>query len=491
MRFNSAIAILMLQTNLSESKEFIDFAMIPILKAMLCSIIIITTILLWNYYWKHGLASRVGKCLRLNNRVVVCIVGGLLALSAYYTPLRIVQCIRGNDMYWMRLTSMPDASTIVTYYYGFMDSVFNPEIRELDKLAATIEKTSVNKDNAKKEFVIVYVIGESFGRGRSSLFGYPMETNPNMKLEMDNGSLMVYDNVVSHSSQTINVYRYMLSMCDILGDSGFVEYPLLPSILKKCGYYVSYYDNQSVLNSAKIDFGCTFFLSNKDVQQQSIDEYNKANEDYDGTFTLVYQPRKDCARSLTIYHLMGQHVDYKSRYPADFAKFSAADYSSFGYTNDQAEKMAEYDNATRYNDYVLSKIIDNLRNDIAIMVYAPDHGDEIYDYRDCVGRYLNFPEESIRLLFEVPVMIWVSDKYKELYPDEVEMLRKNEHKAIYNSDLSHTILDIAGIETESFRPDLSLLRDGDGRTNRRILQNNFEYDANRDKIRSYKMRYEK
>lgn len=491
-RFNSVIAILMLQTNIMESREFIGFAMVPIVKAAICSVALVIFFLLWNFVWKRGCAVKIGKTLRLDNRVVVCIVGSALALSIFYSPLRLWKCFKTYDRYWKRMSPMSDASTHAVYFFAIKDSVFNPEMREMDKLAQTIADTDVQNARSKDELAIVYVIGESFGRSRSSLYGYPMDTNPYMTSEMNDSSLVLFDNVVAPSSRTIDVFRYMLSTCDILGDKGFVEYPLLPSLMKKSGYYVSYYDNQSVLNSAKFDFGCTFFLSNYDVQKQSIDDYNAGSETYDGEFVSVYSPHKDSVRNLTIYHIMGQHVDFKQRYPEDFAKFSARDYSQYKYyTEEQAEMVAEYDNATLYNDYVLSKIIDNLRDDVAIVVYAPDHGEEVYDYRDAMGRQLIFPEESIRLLFEVPVMIWVSDRFKDQYPEDVEMLRKNTHKAIYNSDLSHTILDLAGIETESFRPDLSLLRAGDGRTDRRILQSNFEYDANRDKVRSVRMRYEK
>lgn len=491
VRFNSIVAILILQTNFAESKEFVDFAMIPILKAATCSTAIVVFFLSWNAFWKRGWSVSIAKCLRLNNRVVVCFVGVGLTLSIFYTPLRLSQCIKTYHEHWARLFPMSDASTIVVYYYALKDSFFNPEVRELDKLVQALDDETIDMTQAKDELEVVYVIGESFGRSRTSLHGYPLNTNPNMSLERDRGSLMFFDNVVSPSQRTIDVYRTMLSMNDILGDKSFIEYPLFLSIMKKCGYHVSYYDNQSVVNSVKMDFGCTSFLSNKSVQQQSIDDYNESREEYDGTFVSVYPLRKHNDCNLTIYHLMGQHSVFKGRYPEDFAKFSAADYSPFGYyTEEQAETVAEYDNATLYNDYVLSKIIDKLRDDVAIMVYAPDHGEEVYDYRNSMGRYLKYPDESIRLYFEVPVMIWVSDKFKELYPEQVDMLRKNTHKAIYNSDLPHTILDIAGIGAESFRPDLSLLRDGVGRTNRRILSNNYEYDANREKIRSYKMRYE-
>ena len=490
-RFGSAIAVLFLQTNLSESREFISFAIIPVLKALLSSALIIATALCWAHYWRKGLADKLYRRLRLDNAWIETGIGCILALSVIYSPLRLRQCMEAYKYDTGRLGPMHDTCAAVTYYYAFVDSVFNPKIQDLDILIKTNSEVSVQRSDSVPELSIVYVIGESYGRSRSSLFGYPFETNPRMKKEMGDSALFIFDNVIAPFSQTNQVYRQLLSTSDILSDTPFVESPLLPAVLKKGNYFVAYYDNQSVLNNSTFDFSSTYFLCDKDIQQQSIDVTNDCKQQHDIPFYYANLPDTDKSLSLTIYHLMGQHVACKARYPADSTYFSANDYINLGYyTEKQAQAVAEYDNATRYNDQFLAKVIDGLRDKIAIMVYTPDHGDEIYDYRDHIGRELNFPIESIRLLFEVPVMIWVSDKYKQLYPEKVEMLRANVHKAIYNCDLPHTILDAAGIETESFRPYLSLFRAGNGRTDRRIIQNGYEYDANRQQIDSFKMRYE-
>ncbi len=491
-RFNSVIAVLFMQTNTAEATEFINFAIEPISKALAANVAIAGFFALLDYAWRKNPGKKLPGLCRLNKKFVGCGIGAVFAFSVVYSPYFCIKAAGLHTEYWEHCWPMSEASNIVVYYYAFVDSFFNPDMRDLDKLENTINRTAITTDNIKDELTIVYVIGESFGRCRSSLFGYPFETNPMMTRELQDSSMFIFDNVISISSRTIDVYRQMLSTCDVLGDKPFVEYPLLPAILKKGDYEVAYYDNQSVLSSTKLDFACTYFLSNIAIREQTVDKCNDESFDYDGELVDRYPPLSGSAKSVTIYHLIGQHVTFNKRCPANFSYFSAADYAGLEcYTEDQAKVMADYDNATRYNDFVLFQILNRLRDKVALLVYAPDHGEEAYDYRDRMGRQLNFPIESVRLLFEVPVMVWVSDKYKELYPQEVEMLRKNKHKAIYNSDLPHTIIDAAGIYTESFRPEVSLLREGPGRSNRRILQNNFEYDANRDRIRSFKMHYEK
>ncbi|MDE6109953.1 MAG: hypothetical protein K2F72_06690, partial [Muribaculaceae bacterium] len=121
-------------------------------------------------------------------------------------------------------------------------------------------------------------------------------------------------------------------------------------------------------------------------------------------------------------------------------------------------------------------------------IYAPDHGEQVYDYRDEMGRNIKASLDNVRIFYEVPVFVWVSDKYKHLFPEKVKALNRNIHKAIYNSDLPHTVLDLAGIKTKNFSSEYSLVEDGPGRHIRMI--GNIDYDAMRDTIASFRMRYE-
>ena len=41
--------------------------------------------------------------------------------------------------------------------------------------------------------------------------------------------------------------------------------------------------------------------------------------------------------------------------------------------------MAHYDNATRWNDEVINRILRNFANEDAVVVYFSDHGEEVYD----------------------------------------------------------------------------------------------------------------
>lgn len=357
----------------------------------------------------------------------------------------------------------------------------------------TLSSTEVTLDGPTDSLTVVYVIGESFTRCRSSIFGYPYETNPLLGKELADSSLMIFYNVISPSHLTSDVYRTLLSTYDVQGDRSFESYPLLPVLMKKAGYKVSYLDNQTSIAHKIGDVECTYFLANEKIRDYCFDFYNDKIEAYDGDFVNKYtSPYMDCSgNSLTIYHMMGQHTTYSERYPENFAHFTKADYAHFeGLSEKGAATMAEFDNATLYNDYVMYTLIEKFRGKTAILIYSPDHGEEVYDYREVGIRGIEAPIASVRLYYEVPVMIWMSDSFRQKYPGIVSALRSNKHKAIYNSDLPQTILDIAGIRTGTFNPDVSLIRDGAGRTHRHVQTRDFDYDAMHDEIYRHKYRYE-
>lgn len=487
-RLNGPVCLLLLQTNIRESVDFICLSFLSILKAATLWAGIAGAFLLIIHYWDNS-SAKIRCGFHLNNTFVETCIGFILVLSFIYSPISIYKCVKNYSESWKRGDGiLRNASTPVAYYFAIIDSVFNKKFHHLITLSKTIDATNIDVGAIKPDLTIVYVIGESFSRHHSSIFGYPFLTNPLMEKEISTGSLVVYDDIVSPSQITHIVYPYLLTNADHTNDSLFVRTPLLPSVLRKAGYHVSYYDNQDLLPINRIDYGYSYFLGHPGVREQSVDTYNDRTFLYDCELIDAYPPMQESRLNFIVYHLMGQHFEASKRYPSEFSHFEASDYRKYSYTPFQAQKVAEYDNATLYNDYLLAKVIDMLRDKMAIMIYVPDHGEEVFDFRNVNKRTVTPTLESVRLTCEVPVMIWISDKYKERYAQEVEMLRQNSHKSLYNIDLTHTVMDLAGVYSSDFRPEFSLLREGDGRNDRKI--NEIEYDKDREAIDATRLRYE-
>lgn len=496
-RMWSYLALIIAQSNPRESGEYLSFMYENILEAFLAVAVSASVFYIFDRYWRMKSEDIIQK-LRIGNRqIMMRCTGIIIALSLIYSPFTSHSIASRFQYYYQRTIWSDDlelACTWTIYIYALRDTLHNPDLWTLPQLVETLSNTEITLDEPADSLTIIYVIGESFSRNRSSLYGYPYDTNPLMAKELTDSSLIIFDNVISFSVFTHRVYRNMLSTCNIQDDKPFESYPLLPAIMKKAGYKVAYLDNQQSIANGVGDATCTYFLGEYQVRDYCFDIYNDDIEEFDADFVNKYSSPyiESGEKSLTIYHLMGQHHAFNKRYPETFTHFTKADYENFeGLSKKGAKIMSEFDNATRYNDFTLHTIIDKVRDKTAILIYAPDHGEEAYDYREAGMRSLDCSITGIRLYHEVPVMIWMSDRFRQKYPTIVTSMRNNTHKAIYNSDLVHTILDITGIYTDTFNPDVSLLRNGVGRTHRHVSLFGADYDAMHDEIYRQKLRYEK
>ena len=276
-RFNSTFAALLMQTDSNEVWGFMQMYSVPIFKTVLCSVAIAAFSILLNRYWQRQLASLfVVKRFKKLPRISFIVVGFILVASVVYSPLQMNFALKKYEPRWSRIGNiMFVASTPIAYYYAFMDIFDNADMRDFETLAKVSQDLIVDTSAVQDSLNIVYVIGESFPRSKSNLYGYPLETNPFMLKEFNDGSLILFDNIISHSNHTWEVYPILLSTNEVHGSKPYVEYPLLPTIFKKGGFLVGYFDNQSALGTAThLDYSCTSFLSHKVVRESSLDLFN-------------------------------------------------------------------------------------------------------------------------------------------------------------------------------------------------------------------------
>lgn len=295
---------------------------------------------------------------------------------------------------------------------------------------------------------IVLVIGESFNKYHSSLYGYNKETNPVLEKEKN---LIIFNDVITSVNFTYGSFCNFLSNNSLDKKSNWFDMPLFPCVLLKAGYNVSMWDNQSA--------SCSF------IEMQKLHFYNQKNKTkYEFDEDLINDFKKNELRdtnNLVIFHLMGQHFDYEKRYPTDRNYFNPNDYNDREDLSIlEKQSVAQYDNATLYNDYVLSEIINLFKDRESILIYFSDHGEEIYDYRKFKGRGA-IPEgkeiQWIRCNIDIPFMIYVSDSYRQKHPNIVERIYQSVDNPFEIDDLPHLIYDLAGIKGEMFDSTRSLI----------------------------------
>lgn len=102
-------------------------------------------------------------------------------------------------------------------------------------------------DRQKTPDNICVIIGESFSKGHSSLYGYEKETNPKLHVLVRDSSLVVNKHVTSPGTHTIASLPMFMSTLglDDAQQKKWYEYTTLIEILSKSGYKTHWVSNQS------------------------------------------------------------------------------------------------------------------------------------------------------------------------------------------------------------------------------------------------------
>ena len=184
---------------------------------------------------------------------------------------------------------------------------------------------------------------------------------------------------------------------------------------------------------------------------------------------------------MVVFHLNGQHLDAKERFPNtpenNYFKYSDVPNKAKYLTKGKKQEIADYDNATRYNDKIMKEIFTMFENSNTVVVYFSDHGEEIYDYRDSKGRVQGtMTKEAVKFQYEIPFVVWCSDKYKNNHPDIVESIRQSVNRPIMSDDVCHLMFHLGGIKTKYYKPERDYIST-DFKPYKRILKGVVDYDS--------------
>lgn len=198
--------------------------------------------------------------------------------------------------------------------------------------------------------------------------------------------------------------------------------------------------------------------------------------------------RKLSAQNLIYFHLQGQHVPFETRCPKERVKFTPGNYQRHEawITQEALKSISDYDNAILYNDYVLHLICNLFRNTNSIIVFVSDHGEEVYDYRNKKGRAAmdeNSKSHFAHSQYDVPFVVWVSDKLKYNNPQLCVKLAASTDKPYSLDRIGHFILGLAEIETKYYSAEDDILNSNFKEKDRFIHLPGQEKTLNYEKIK--------
>ena len=361
---------------------------------------------------------------------------------------------------------------------------------QIDQLKAASDKVLVDSCCYRVPNIVL-VIGESYNKHHSQLYGYDKPTTPHQAALEAEGSLVKFTDVVTTWNLTSFVFKHMMSLYAV-GDSGtWCDEPLFPEVFRKAGYHVTFITNQfePQAKEAVYDFSGGFFLNDPELSQRLFDVRSTRKHRFDDGVLKEYDALKDSTikHNLVILHLMGSHVDYRARYPQKTdTHFTPEMYDRPELTDKQKQILAHYDNSLRYNDSIVASITQRFADKDAVVIYVPDHGEEIFDEEPYMyGRMhgANIDYRLARNEMEIPFWIWGSPQYRENHPYGWLAIQNAKDRPLMIDALPHLLLYLGGISTPLYREELNVISPAYDVKRPRILKGETDYNALKKKLK--------
>lgn len=310
--------------------------------------------------------------------------------------------------------------------------------------------TDLNHD---KPGTLVLVIGESSTRQHWSLYGYPRDTTP--KLNKMRDELEIFTHVLSPRASTIEALEQVLTFADRDNPNAVMTQPSLMNLMKQAGYKTYWITNQQTIT--KRNTMLAYFSQLADEQRYTnFSRYQNSREYDSNVFAPFAEALADPApRKFIVVHLLGTHMKYSYRYPESFDYFKDRQGIKIDVDDQKAAIINTYDNAVRFNDYVLATLLEKLKasGQRSMLTFLSDHGEDIYDSppHNFLGRNEGNPTLP---MFAIPMFVWVSQQWKLDNPIDFSAAKDREYSSAY---FEHTWSELAGLKYEGYDASKSIV----------------------------------
>lgn len=309
--------------------------------------------------------------------------------------------------------------------------------------------------------LIVLMIGETSRYGSWQINGYPRETSPCMAARGE--QIISFDHCYTIANLTTVSVPYMLSPATPHTTTDYYRQKSVVEAFAEGGYQTAWIADQS--------FGNTFLQR---ISGTCDYRYYQPHEQLERTYldTVLLAPldeflgmQTDRRNQMVVLHTLGCHFKYSSRYSDDF-RFFRPDMKGMDVRTlirdlnpDNGRLLADkrvvnevrevfvnsYDNAIRYTDYMLNRVICRLEQTgrPCLLVYVGDHGENLLDDERNMLMHGTFSGSVYE--YHVPLFVWMSPEYIEAHPDKAEAVRANRHEQVSTMNIFHSLPDAEGL----------------------------------------------
>jgi lipid A ethanolaminephosphotransferase len=430
------------QTNISEASSYLNASLVLCfaLTGLIPALLIAKTQIIYHRPLKEILTKMA--------LIGISLLGLLAIASLYYQDYAAV----GRNNKFLQKYIVPVQYVRSSYTY-IKDTYFTTPL--VYKQLGLDAKKTVPATVTRPQLTVM-VLGETARAMNYHYNGYPRNTNPFTAAD----NLISFRDVSSCGTATALSVPCMFSFMGRLhyDEARAAAQDNVLDVIQRAGINVQWIDNDS---------GCKGVCSH--VPTLNID-INTKSPLCDGKYCFDEIMLPELKRliseakgkdSLITLHLIGSHgPTYFRRYTAAHRVFTPDCERSDIQNCSHDELVNTYDNTIVYTDYMLSQIIEILKANSAefntSMLYMSDHGESLGEK----GLYLHgtpyalAPEEQTH----VPGLLWLSDNYVKEKPVNTTCLRQEaENKSVSHDYLSHSLLNMTGVSTAIYKPELSLI----------------------------------
>ena len=362
-------------------------------------------------------------------------------------------------IYYVPQTSMAGLYKTVTDYAA-QTQLYS---KNRDERLADLKISTENKLNG----TIILVIGESASRDYMHAYNpnFPFDNtpwlssklkktfmtpelpadakiNPEYKITPENtpnltpaqGKFIIFSNVYASWTQTVPVLQRALTEQSQYNSKEFFESVSIVDVARKAGYKTYWFSNQG--RYGEFDSAIPLVAKTADVSEWTDDsfDFSELEDEILLKFLAKINPNE---KNFIVFHLMGSHIYYNSRYPRSFKKWLTADGTRMMLA------APSYANSILYTDFVLSKIFDAAQDlNLQAMIYFSDHGEDLeISHNPDVFRF-----EMLR----VPMFIYLSPEYEKIFPDKVSTLDAHSEEYFTNDMFYDTFCGIINAKSNKY-----------------------------------------
>ncbi len=284
---------------------------------------------------------------------------------------------------------------------------------------------------------VIVVIGES--ETRTLMNAYNPDHVPNtpwLTAKKQDPNFTLFTNAYSCVWYTVPVLEHALTESNFYNNKEFNQSISIIDMAKKAGYKTYWFSNQGSVGVA--DTPITLVAKTADVSEW-VDRDLKEST-LDGALLQFLQRVDPNEKNFVVLHIMGSHIEYRNRYPAEFQHFND------GKINEQAD----FDNTVLYTDWVLSQIFDYAQQNLNLdaMVYFSDHGSD-----PDVGRQ---PDSASFKVLRIPMFCYLSKEYQRRNPQIASTVKAHQNNYFTNDLEYEFICGILNMESPNYDPSYSL-----------------------------------